>query len=240
MEIKQTTNYKIFKRMRGNREIFLPNIKNIGLSMERKNLLSVNPIIVNKNMEVVEGQHRLYIAQQNNLPIFYFQTEADINDVIALNTASKNWTVIDFAKSYAERGYENYQFILDMHQKYELPIATIVAISKDMKYEENSFVSAKSFRSGELILGAKERALIVEKCEMLNQLKPFFKKWNNRTFISAMLTVFKAKDFKMERLIYKLESGAIIEEKANKTQYLHHLEDLYNHAISKTNRRRLF
>lgn len=56
--VYRTNNYDQFKRLVGNREVNPKRVKTIKKSVEEIGYIP-NPIIVNENMEVIDGQGRL-------------------------------------------------------------------------------------------------------------------------------------------------------------------------------------
>lgn len=103
--IQRTTNYKIFKKLSGNRDIDQTNYRKILNSIKLNNLLECRPILVTENMEVIDGQHRLEVAKALGLEIFYtIKEDHDPKDMILLNTAQKGWCLDDYLNYYASQG----------------------------------------------------------------------------------------------------------------------------------------
>ena len=67
----QTTDYKKFKIIQGNRALREFHVEYLKKSIMKDNLLYLNPILVNSDYYVFDGQHRLKVAEDLNLPIFY-------------------------------------------------------------------------------------------------------------------------------------------------------------------------
>ena len=71
MEIQQSTKYRQFKRIKGNRVLNPNHIARLKKSIERKNLLHLNPIIVNERHEIIDDTQHIptlkcqYSAQPN-------------------------------------------------------------------------------------------------------------------------------------------------------------------------------
>ena len=66
-QIQETTDYKIFKGVVGNRVINSTNVANITKSIAKENLLAQNPILVEEEtMRVLDGQHRLESKYQGH------------------------------------------------------------------------------------------------------------------------------------------------------------------------------
>lgn len=101
-QVEKTDNYNIFKILEGNRKLDRYHLKKLTLSIEKNNRLNLHPIIVNKDYEVVDGQHRLQVAKDLGLEIFYIKSDT-INDehLIECNANQKSWDVQDYIEYYS-------------------------------------------------------------------------------------------------------------------------------------------
>lgn len=65
----ETRDYSIFKKLPGNREVSIES----GLidSMQSNGYLKQYPILVDSEMRIIDGQHRLIAAKELNLPVSY-------------------------------------------------------------------------------------------------------------------------------------------------------------------------
>jgi hypothetical protein len=108
-EVKSTRDYKIFRTIKGNRAIVHANINRITKSIMGMNLLNIFPVVVNERMEVIDGQHRLQVAKQLELEVFYKVVPGlTIKDVIAINSAQKEWKLSDYLECYCKLEDSNY------------------------------------------------------------------------------------------------------------------------------------
>lgn len=77
----------------------------------------------------VEGQARVEIAKEQKIPIiFIISKDLTVRDAPKLQGVGKAWDGNDYVKSYARQGYENYQLVLDLMQKYGLPLNNIMVV----------------------------------------------------------------------------------------------------------------
>jgi hypothetical protein len=107
--IKSTTDYTIFKKSPFNREIDKNNLKKIVNSIKFRNLLNLRPLLVDKEFNIIDGQHRLEAAKLLGLPIFYtIQEENESIDIILLNSNQKTWSTEDYLKYYIAKKNDNY------------------------------------------------------------------------------------------------------------------------------------
>jgi len=72
-KILLTTNYDMFKLSARNRPINREHLRQLKAAISKCNQLDVNPILINSEFEVINGQHRLTAAKELGLPIYYMQ-----------------------------------------------------------------------------------------------------------------------------------------------------------------------
>lgn len=121
-EIKVTRNYGCFKRLEGNREISKQRRAAILDSIREHGYVGA-PILVNENMEVIDGQGRLAACEELNIPVPYCVKEGtDISTCMVLNRNTRNWTEMDYVKSYAEQGSADYRRILSLVDGFGLSV----------------------------------------------------------------------------------------------------------------------
>lgn len=100
-QIERTINWDQFKEIESNRELNEAHVKKLVNAIHEKNLLHLNPIIVDAQMRVIDGQHRLEAAKRLKTFIYYVIDETIRNiDISALNSNKKNWALIDYINFY--------------------------------------------------------------------------------------------------------------------------------------------
>jgi hypothetical protein len=113
--IQKTRNYKQFKLLHFNRDINLNHVNSLKIAIETKNKLCVNPIIVNSDYEVIDGQHRLQAAKELNVDIFYIvDEEYEETDIIIENTNRMLWNESQYVQYYAKKGLADYVFLNEL------------------------------------------------------------------------------------------------------------------------------
>lgn len=144
-QIYETTNLNQFKFLKGNRTVNVS--QKLRNSIQDKGI--VTPIKVNKKMEVVDGQHRLTVAKELNLPIKYMFDNSDIN-VAELNSTSRAWNLSDFIQQYATLGYKEFKQVVDLMDKYPaLRLTSTIAQAQgrtNSSYRKNDSVRDGSFK----------------------------------------------------------------------------------------------
>lgn len=204
-----TTNYEIFKRLKGNRDIPESRISKIVNSIQNVGWVR-NPIVVNENMEVIDGQGRLTALQRLGMPVEYIISNgAGTKECIFMNMHMVNWSQADFIKSYAEQGNINYQRLLSLMEKYVDGNLHIIctALFKVSKPKH------KDIKEGTLHISEEQYLVATER---LKYVHPIMKRLNSKrlpgSIIKLMQTLIYYYDFeevdkarlrkKVEKYIY--------------------------------------
>lgn len=111
--------YSKFKLMTGNRWIRDNKVKRIVNSMRKFGWVGA-PVIIKRNWEVVDGQHRIKAAEIAGIPVKYMfeDSNIDIKAVRELNQTQTSWREIDYIKSEADLGNASCQNYMALHNKY--------------------------------------------------------------------------------------------------------------------------
>jgi hypothetical protein len=258
LQVSKTKDYSLFKTMSSNRQVNLNHVKNLMKSMIENGFL-INPIIVNENYEVIDGQHRLRACTDLDLPIYYLiAKDYNIKEVHALNLNQKNWNYQDYLEAYANDGNVNYQRILKFKEvnrnfSFNSVISFITGVSgfhlKDSHYNSDKKKNPKRFKEGIKGIGFMEGRMIVSEYDIIkaqvladrfNLLKNTFELYNNATFIGAMIVIinnvkefdfneFKSKSEKYRDKLYRC---------SNRSGYYKMIHEFYNYK--KRNKINLF
>lgn len=156
-KIQVTNIYGLFKLMKGNRTIDYNHVKRLKREIEANpRLLPNNPILVNENYYIVDGQHRHHAAQELGVPVYYIMSQgASIQDTRHLNSTQKGWQLLDFAQSYADSGREDYKTFIEINAKYPNIAPGIIRHYLGNGYKNESI---EDFRRGEFRVGDLELA----------------------------------------------------------------------------------
>lgn len=95
--VDETKEYVQFNKHKANRKTNEKLVVRLIKSIENKNLLKCNPIVVDKHFNVIDGQHRLEAAKRLGLPISYIIDEdIDVEDIIPLNVEKETWKLDEY------------------------------------------------------------------------------------------------------------------------------------------------
>lgn len=136
-EIFFTEDLTIFKKISQNRNTTESHVKKLCEAMSRKNLTIDIPILVTKNYEILDGQHRLEAAIILGIPIYFqFAEKAEIEDVPMINSINKKWTPVEYMNKYIEQGNFNYIKFNEFMQKNNIKS---INIAKKLILNRNQF-----------------------------------------------------------------------------------------------------
>jgi len=125
-QIYETTDYDVFRFRPDNRRI-KENIK-LRESLKRVGILS--PVVVNEKMEIIDGQGRVTLAIKLKIPVPYLIKQGFCKrEIIELNTSGNRWDIVDFIETYAMEGLEEYEKMLILLDRYNVPPSTLVNIA---------------------------------------------------------------------------------------------------------------
>lgn len=212
-----------FELMRGNRPPNPQHVEHLAKNIEKFGMLC-NPILVNEDMQVIDGQHRLLAAKKTGQKIFYIIVKGyNLEQVKALNLKQKNWTNIDFLNSYADMGIESYVYIRQFMNRHLFDLRTCLILNKCNQQTKDT---KGFFKEGLLKIGDIKIAELY--AEQLKMLKPYH---NIRSrFATVMIPIFKNKNFVFSEFLgkLKLQPTALV-ECANSQQYKDLIEHIYNY-----------
>lgn len=118
--INHSDNYESFKVLDQNREINHKHVTLLKKSIEANpKIMESQPILVNENMEIIDGQHRYQACKELEMPVYYMVIPGlTVAEARSMNAMQRGWTAMDYAQSYAKAGNENYALLLEFKRSY--------------------------------------------------------------------------------------------------------------------------
>lgn len=224
---KQTEDYKQFKVLKGNRRVLSKHVDNLAQSIAlNPDLLRIRPILVNKDFEVIDGQHRLAAAKKLKVPVWYEDGgNLTAEDAVIINNNQRNWSMLDYIRNYAAYGKQDYKALLSFHDEHsEIPIYTILRYIGGPAYDKARVVRNGEFKATNLELG---QVLL----EQLAELAEIYPRFLYTAPARAMYNIFQIPGFNFDRLLKKLSTIPSTHVKLLGTveEILRNLEDIYNY-----------
>jgi len=219
-------NHAIFRFSEFNRAIDEKHLENLVNAISAKNLLKHYPILVNRDMVVIDGQHRVKAAEILGLRIYYqIVDDMSVPDVIEIADIPKRWTLIDHCRHWVARGNEHYKAIWDFHMKYSwMPFNLItkytVQNTPDMTW-------AQAFRRGFAVSSALPRLEML--ANRAYDFKPYLRTYKSQNFIYALSALADIPNYSHERMLARIEyQSTRLVPCATTRQYLELLASIYN------------
>lgn len=149
-QIQKTRDYNLFKSLDGNRRLKKSSIKKLKISIEKDNRLNIHPIIVNSQYEVIDGQHRLEVARQLGIDIFFIKSDSvHESHIIEANVNQTPWEVENYIDYFAVKDkIQDYIELKKLMASTNLkPKALLNLILGTVSTEMLNFLKTGKFRS---------------------------------------------------------------------------------------------
>lgn len=173
MKITKTTDYDQFHMTPENRaRISLTHVRKIKQSLQRKNMLDLNPIIVDADLNIIDGQHRFLAARELGIDIFYMQDDELVSeDIIDLNI-SNPWKADDYLNYYVQKGYTEYKKVKQFMNEFGLTLSGAMAFASMKK--GNSY---DKFKMGSYVFNIED---FIQDVEVVQQTIHVISKMNGQ------------------------------------------------------------
>ena len=243
--IHTTTEYELFNFNEFNREVDQSHVRRLVKDMKDAGLRI--PIIVDQNMEVIDGQHRLTACRELGIAVQYIiQDSTTIEDIVRMNNLSKGWSIKDKCLTYAKMGNANYQRLLEFYQvcQHHNKSYSMVTASR---FVQGSAATYNNRDGGKMNLGAgtwEFKGTVEEAMARLEAIEKFrdYTWYTNGNFITAFLRCLReVEKFDPNRLLKqaKKHPGQFVFA-GTTDEFLRVFENTYNHHKVGRNRVRLF
>lgn len=221
-----TREYSAFKFIQGNRMLDELKIKRIIQDIKwGNNMLAAFPILVDDQLNIIDGQHRYYAAMKTKNNIYYIIYEpVAIQQIATMNSRQKGWKMIDYLDCYVSTGNNDYQILKEFEDTYDTGIGIAMLLlsgSYDVKsYKEGSFKVYDLNRANEIAT-----CLNIFNNTMLRR---------KTDFARAILKIYLAGIIDWEVMKNKYNtSGIQITLAPNDKMYIQQLQHIYNYRNQK-------
>ena len=222
-QIFSTNNYKLFKKLAGNRLVDPKHVNRIAASMKEQMLPTF--IEVNEKYEIIDGQNRLEALRQLNLPVHYFiNVGAGLKEAQRHNQIKKKWGYNDILESYIASGNESYLFVQYLMNKYNLSLGNVLVACDKGNHGQHAMYK---FVHGNLeVANKKEIEDLVVKTLRIDSIV----KINRKVMWSACLKCVMCSEFDVDTFIQKLHYlKDQFTPQVTVKQQLAQIEEIYNY-----------
>jgi len=229
-----SVNYDKFSLIYFNRPIEEEKVHKLQKQIrEGKNFLINFPGNVTPEGIVTDGQHRLEAAKREKVPFYYIVSDNfKMDDAIAANTITSNWTTLEYMNSYASREFPEYVKIKNFYLENSwVKISTLPKLCSSKGYGK------LNFNNGHYV--ADRMPFAGEVAAMVNSFRRFIgdKQADYNPFVQTMMSLAGNSNYNHKRMISKMEQrGSLFHRCATVLQYLEVLTEIYNYRVSPENR----
>lgn len=233
-----SNDYDKFKLTDWNRNVSDARVRKLIKSIEEVGQRRV-PIVVNKEMEIVDGQTRFMALKKMGKPIhFVIDPDADKKVCVCLNNGQSNWNTQDFIDAYEKQGIEDYvRFNETVRRHASVNWQSLHAIVTDTIATGGK--AAQSLRNGELKYTKSMDMEIEPILNFIDKCLPELKRTQGETRVAVtaigwILKNTSARKDRIEKIIR--ESWPVLRPVASWKIILEDIEDLYNKGLKESSR----
>lgn len=222
-QVYRTNNYERFSFLEGNRNLNPMHFERLKNAISTMDLTESNPILVNEDFEIIDGQHRFEVCKYLKKPIFYLQKKGyGLREVQMLNANMKNWRLEDYVEGYCDLGNQEYLYLRSFLAQHKLGMMSSVTVLSFMGGNK-----AQTIMDGTLTLPNKSRGETIAK--WIQQLEPIYAGVRRKSFILALVKIYSLKQFDFNQLLSKLSyQQTKLVDCTDMKGYLTLLEEIYN------------
>lgn len=224
-EVFSTTNYDMFKGVVGNRPIYQPHVDRVRRSVLKKNMLARNPIKVNEDFQIIDGQHRLEVAKQLQIPIYYMiEPDGGLAEIQLLQT-TRTWLTVDYLESFIAMKKTDYIKLKDFANEHRLSVSIAMSVLSQRFGGHSELI--RDFKEGKFAIGDEKAAEDI--ANLISDVRRHSpdSAWTHRDCMKALSILYKsghARLFSNQISTYQLT----ITRRQSVRDYLREFENVIN------------
>lgn len=225
--IQSTTDYGQFKFDPVNRPIDHGHLEKLYDRVSEKNLLHLFPILVSVDGRVLDGQHRLKVAEALSCPVYYIVSpDMSIEDVPATTHTIRKWRKEDYMHYWCSVGKSEYLKLRAFQKKYSfLSLAQCITLcnrSDDMKRRD-------AFPTGSYVCNNMDFAEQVA-MHLLDWRDVGVEFYAEKSFVNAVSNLARNPNYDHAKMMEKMKYLSLKVVKCpDMPTYIQMFDGLYNH-----------
>ena len=229
--VYEVTDYSVLEHMTGNREIGKRASKII--QSIKKNGYRPVPCLLNRNMEIIDGQARKIAFEQCNIPYrFVVEEDAGLNECITLNQATTAWKLPDYIHSFAIKGNADYIELEKLMTEYpEFSDMAIVYAASGLVDSATKSIQEGKYTTANKFIDDPSKAL-----DFVNLMRESIKslKGTKSKAEQALIFAYSIDEVNKDRMVTQFNALSF-ELKSFSTfdDWLKGISDLYNRNLKK-------
>lgn len=238
-QIKRSKDYDKFSILTSNRVVQKNKINGMREALKGDGNLTIDyPILVDKKMNILEGQTRYYACVEENRWVYYKIAErVTINHIAKANSLQKKWNMKDYLHSYltlyneGQTQYHAYKIFSDYMDKIPKlgPSTAMMILCGDRR------ASMYKFQQGEMtihdLVTLSWSDQFAEDLRMFAKYIPDF--YWHRSFVMAFHSMYLNKRYDHKRMTDRMsKQSRKLRKSPSCDLYLENLEEIYNWNIA--------
>lgn len=228
--VYSTHDYDLFSFMEGNRNLNEKNLAKLEASFIKKHLMI--PIQVNKDYEIIDGQHRYTVAKKLSLPVYFvINDDYGLDEVEQCNTSGTLWKNEDFLNKYLVQKHPVYIDFQKLLEKYKLNITDLLKLFSFYQNQSEKHLNAQFIQGKLSDVGSEE---VIFFLETLDIFKDFICK-NTKPFVRAYFRLYTHPRFNLDKMVKQLENRShMLQKRSTIDDYLYLLAtEIYSYGLGK-------
>ena len=229
--VRSTTDYSVFRFDPRNRVIDMSHVEKLYDAIAENDLLHAFPVVVDRDMVVLDGQHRIKAAEALGVPIYYIQTsKATIQDIASTNSTIKRWRKEDQLHYWCTADHPEYSKLHAFWVRYPWLSLTQALI---LCYKGNAVGLSDRFALGQYVCNNTTGAERVVR--MILDFKDVgIEFWSHRSFVSAVANLADNADYEHAKMLDKLKYLSTKMVKCpDAASYIEMINEIYNYRNQK-------
>ena len=234
--MEKTKDYRKFNFLSLNRRLNRKHINALKTSITKNGYLSSNPILVNENYEILDGQHRFIALKEMDMEIPYEVVDKGYGTIIDLNTTQHNWKAEDYINFYCEKDHSQaYIRLKRLCNEMHTSPTNVLAMAYRRKAAGQDFIDIKR---GNLKLTIDDELRAKSFYEAFNQIAKSLRIKATGRLCTALVEISCKPRFKWKQMIDKAEKFPTMAYNCRTVdEFIVMLRDLYNYKTKKEEQR---
>jgi mannose/fructose/N-acetylgalactosamine-specific phosphotransferase system component IIB len=229
-EFLKTSDYDLFISFKSNREIDYKHVAKLVKKIQKRNLLHINPILVDSKMRIIDGQHRVEAARILQVQIYHIVSD-DVarDDISMLNSNQKNWSGMDYINFYTVEGKPEFlKFSKFLYAYPDIKISAALTIISG-KFTRNTAATKEGILDIENINFGHQ---VGQALAVLNKKYQHAFIYDSR-FPVALVKAMQHKNFSLDTFIKRIDNNPRAFVKCTTTKEAGKMiEEIYNYRTS--------
>lgn len=232
MKTTTTRNYSLFISDTSNRVITDKDkrrLKLLRLSMKKYGFLPF-PILVRRSgdkLKVIDGQHRLVVAQELGLQLMYIETDRDDIVISECAAGQSPWNIRDYVASNAARGNKHYQELLAFADEHSMPLARCATLLRGRVGDGG--IGGAAVQDGNFVV--KDRVFAERVATIVKVVAQFSKFARSSNSVAAIARFVRVPQFSDEQLMKRIAAHPhMLKNQPTLEAFSDMYEAIYNHA----------